>query len=114
MPWSRPTSSPEGFGTGDVLVQRVTDNGVQTQFTDTLQYLLATDPTLVSYNDGHSGTATVPHPVPLGSPCDMEDNGFPVTAGPNAHVEVRLWFWRRQRAPIPLEMAPWIDIGDLS
>jgi hypothetical protein len=102
------------IGTGDVLVQRVTDNGVQTQFTDTVQYVFATDPTLVSYDDGHGGAATVPYPVPVGGPGDMEENGFPVTAGPNGHVEVRLTFWRPQRAPIPPETAPWIDLGHLS
>ena len=43
-----------------------------------------------------------------------EENGFPVTAGPNGHVVVTLTFWRPQRAPIPPETAPWIDIGHLS
>ncbi len=102
------------IGTGDVLIQRITDNGVQTQVTDTVKFVFATDPTLVSYDDGHGGAATVPYPVPVGGQGDVEGNGFAVTAGPSGHVVVRLTFWRPQRAPIPPETAPWIDIGHLS
>jgi hypothetical protein len=102
------------IGTGDVLVQRITHNGIQTQTTETVQYIFATDPALVSYDDGHGGSATIPYPVPWGAPGTVEGNGFPVTAGPNGHVVVRLTFWRPQRAPIPPETAPWIDIGHLS
>ena len=102
------------IGTGDVLVQRITNNGVQTQSTATVQYVFATDPTLKAYDDGQNGVATVPYPVPPGGVGDSEANGFPVTAGPNGHVVVRLKFWRPQRAPIPPETATWIDIGHLS
>lgn len=101
------------IGTGDVLVQRI-NNGAQTQSTATVQYVFATVPTLTSYDDGHGGIVTVPYPVLPGGAGDTEENGFPVTAGPNGHVVVRLTFWRPQRTPIPPETASWIDIGHLS
>ncbi|MBK6763412.1 MAG: hypothetical protein IPG68_09110 [Micrococcales bacterium] len=101
------------IGTGDVLVERITDNGVQSQLTGTLQYMFATVPALVSYDDGHGGPVAVQYPVAYGEPGSLQ-NGFPVAADSNGHVVVTLTFWRPQRAAIPPETAPWIDMGHLS
>jgi hypothetical protein len=113
------------IGTGDVLIQRVTTGGLETQFLTALQYVFATMPALVSYDDGEGNSRTVSYPVqrvpgPPGcspactgpAPGDR-GNGFPVKARPNGDVIVRLTFWRPQRRPIPPETGNWIDIGGL-
>ncbi len=100
------------IGTGDVMVERITDNGVQSQLTGTLAYIFATVPALVSYDDGHGGPVAVKYPVAYGEPGTLQ-NGFPVEADSNGHVVVNLTFWRPQRAGIPPETAPWIDMGHL-
>ena len=128
-------ATTEQIGTGDVLIERVTRGGVEIQFTGTLQFVFATIPALVSYNDtaGNcakvSGTAAscateFSYPVPPpGSDCSLpgcpggpgtEGNGFPVAPGPNGEMEVTFTFWRPQRTPIPPETAQWIDIGGLN
>ena len=106
-------ASSSQIGTGDVLVERITDNGVQSQLTGTVQYMFATMPALVSYDDGPGGPVTVQYPVAWGGP-GTQENPFPATTGSNGHVEVTLTFWRPQRAGIPPETAPWIDMGGLS
>jgi hypothetical protein len=112
------------IGTGDVLIQRVTTGGVETQYLTALQFVFATTPALVSYDDGAGNSATVPYPVAgaPGGPCvpncppqafGTRGKGFPVKARPNGQVIVRLTFWRPQRRPIPGETGTWIDIGGL-
>ena len=105
--------------TGDVLIQRVTTGGVETQFPATLQSVFATVPALAAYNDGQGNTATLSYPVaPPGSPGGggpgTFGNGLPVKAGGNGNVVVALTFWRPQRGPIPPETAEWVDIGRLT
>ncbi len=107
-------------GTGDVLIERASTNGVQSQDALEIQYVFATVPALVSYDDGQGDSVTVPYPIQApgsdGSPGGpgTSGNGLPVKAGPNGDVVLRLTFWRPQRAPIPPENAPWIDIGHLN
>lgn len=109
-----PNAAPDQIGTGDTLIQRVTNkDGGQTQVTDTVQYLFTTVPTLVAYDDGQGDAGTVDYPVAYGAPGNL-DNGFPVKARPDGRVSVRLTFWRPQRPPIPPETAPWMDIGHLT
>ena len=121
--------------TGDVLIERVIRGGVETSFAGTLQFVFATTPALVSYNDTASNCAKVTgtegecatefsYPVPPpGSDCSQpgcpgglgtEGNGLPVAAGPSGEMEVTLTFWRPQRTPVPPETAQWIDIGGLN
>ena len=99
--------------TGDVLIERVTSGGVETQFPTAVQYILATQPALVSYDDGQGHSATLSYPVPAGAPGTRDGNGFPVSAGPNGRVVVTLTLWRPPRRPIPPETGEWIDIGRL-
>jgi hypothetical protein len=151
-----PGASTDEIGTGDVLIQWVATGIPENQcppdtgdppsgcarYTSTLQYVFATPPALVSYDDG-SDTRAVPYPVrgrpqafdpPCPEPCPGPDpgaqgNGFPVRAGPDGQVRLTLTFWRPQRRPAPGEpgyVAPpdpqrpwddpqtaWIDIGGL-
>lgn len=114
------------INTGDVLVERVTRSGKETQFPTTLQFVFATVPALVSYGDTatprHSATVdypvTGPHlnptpPPTLGDP-GTQGNGFPVAPGPDGDVVVTLTFWRPQRRPIPPEKGDWVDIHGLT
>ena len=144
---ARPALDPGSaqIGSGDVLTQWVTTGGDPSQcpplnspacraFPATVQFVIATVPTLVSYDDGagHSATVTYPTPTTESQPPRVapgsEGNGFPVSDSPadaDADVEVMLTFWRPQRKPIPGERCPepngpecspeqWIDIGGLT
>jgi hypothetical protein len=93
--------------TGDVLIERVTTGGVESEYPVTLQGVIATVPALVSYSDGQGNSLTVPYPVRFYNP-------YPVKAGPDGNVVLTLTFWRPQRRPIPPETAEWIDIGGLT
>jgi hypothetical protein len=119
------------MGTGDVLIQRVTADGVETQFPYALDYVFATVPALVSYNDGQGSAATIQYPVPppdpetgRGGALGTRENPIPVAAGPDGNVVLKLTFWRPQRRPIagetclppagrPCSPSDWIDIGGL-
>jgi hypothetical protein len=98
------------IGTGDLLIERVTTGGVETQFPATLQYVFATTPALVSYDDGRGNSATISYPF---MPTQQQGIALPVAAGPNGDVVVTVTFWRPQRRPIPPETGEWIDIGRL-
>jgi hypothetical protein len=101
------------IGTGDVLIERLTTGGVETQLPASVQYIFATVPALVSYNDGQGNSATISYPVPDGT-------FFPVAAGPNGDAIVTMTLWRPQRRPIAGEAClgntppcDWIDMGHL-
>ena len=98
------------IGTGDVLIERLTTGGVETQVPATINFVFATVVALASYDDGQGNAATIPYPVGPGSPFA---GGLPVEAGPDGDVVVTLAFWRPQRRPIPPETAEWVDIGGL-
>ena len=112
------------IGTGDVLIERATADGAETQFPITVQDVFATVPALVSYDDG-GGTRNVSYPVapptpgcpppgcPPGGP-GTPGNGLPVAARPNGDIVLTLTFWRPQRRPIAGETGEWTDIGGLT
>lgn len=100
------------IGTGDVLITRVTTNGVESQYPSALHYLFATVPAVVSFSDSAGNSTPVSYPVPPGAP-GTTGNGFPVSAGPDGNVVLTLTFWRPQRKPIPGESGDWIDVGGL-
>ena len=113
-----PGATTSEIGTGDVLVQRVTSGGTESQFVTLLPFVFATVPALLSYDDGRGNSATIDYPVPSpppppGNPGSRE-NPFPVRARANGEVLVTMTFWRPQRRPIPPESGEWIDIGGLS
>jgi hypothetical protein len=112
------------IGTGDVLIERVTSGGVESQYPASVQFVFATGSALISYADTAGNSATVPYPVAGYQPGPpgpgTNDNPFPVAAGPDGNVVLTLTFWRPQRKPIPGEAClgenppcEWIDIGRL-
>jgi hypothetical protein len=113
------------IGTGDVMIQTTTKDGVTTSFLAALQYILATVPAMVSYNDDAPGGATqIPYPFPgpdpgtgMGGGPGLRGNPAPVSDGPDADddVELTVTFWRPQRRAVPAwgESGTWIDIGGL-
>ena len=107
------------IGTGDVLIQRVTVGGVESQFATALEFVFATVPALVSYSDTAGNGTSVPYPIAPGpAPAPggpgTQGNAFPIAAGPTGEVVLTLTFWRPQRRPIPPETGGWIDIGGLT
>ncbi len=101
------------IATGDVLVERVTRGGVESQFPTALQFVFATVPALARYRDTAGNSAIVSYPVAAGG-VGTQGNGFPVAAGAGGDVIVTLTFWRSQRRPILPETGDWIDIGGLT
>jgi hypothetical protein len=104
--------------TGDVLIARFNDSsGVETgAFSQTLPYVFATVPALVSYHD----SAVPPNQVTLSYPSPPGLAPLPVAAGPDGEVVVTLTFWRPQRRRIAKDPKPkagesgvWTDIGGL-
>ena len=121
----RPRATTAQIGTGDVLIQRVSNSdGVETgQFAATLTYVFATVSALASYNDGRGNSVKVEYPVAspnCGSPpcpppgLGTRDNPFPVKAGASGDVVLEMSFWRPQRRAIPPETSEWIDVGGLT
>jgi hypothetical protein len=106
------------IGTGDVLIQRVTRGGVESQFPSSVQFVFATGSALVSYADTAGDSATVPYPVAGPDPGPAgpgtNDNPFPAAPGADGNVVLTLTFWRPQRRPIPPEPGAWTDIGGLT
>ncbi len=109
----KPNATSGQIGTGDVLIQRVTSNGVTSDTPTMLPYIFATVPALVSYDDGQGNSATVNYPVPIHGP-GTQGNPLPVASGPSGEVVLKLTFWRPQRRSIPPEQGAWTDIGKLS
>jgi hypothetical protein len=110
----KPGATTSQIGTGDVMIQKVTTNGVESDFTSMVPYVFATVPAMVSYNDGQGNATTIPYPVPPAPGLGTLPDPYPVTAGPSGHVVLSLSFWRPQRKPIPPETSAWTDIGKLS
>jgi hypothetical protein len=120
--------------TGDVLIKRINDaNGVEiASFSHTLQYVFATVPALVSYDDGAGHSASVSYPIAAGEPPPgtpggpgTSRNAFPVAPRPAGDpaagdVLVTLTLWQPQRRPILGEPGysnpptAWTDIGGLT
>jgi len=110
----KPNATSSQIRTGDVLIQRVTSNGVTTDTPTMLPFVFATTPGLVAYDDGQGNAARINYPVASKNGPGSLFNGFPVAAGPNGDVAVKLTFWRPQRKSIPPEPGAWTDIGKLS
>ena len=102
------------IGTGNVLLERVTNGNSETQFAATLQFVFATVPALVSYSDTAGHSATVSYPVDANGP-GTQNNGFPASAGPDGNVVLTVTLWRPQRRRIDGDpgVGEWIDIGGL-
>ena len=113
------------IGTGDVMVQTTVVNGVTTSYLASLQYVLATVPAMVSYDEeGPGGVTQIPYPFPgpdpgtgMGGGPGLRGNPAPVSDGPDSDndVELTVTFWRPQRRAVPAwgESGTWIDIVGL-
>jgi hypothetical protein len=110
----KPNATSSQIRTGDVLIQRVTSNGVTTDTPTMLPFVFATTLGLVAYDDGQGNAATISYPVDPKTGPGIFGNGFPVAAGPNGDVALKMTFWRPQRRSIPPEPGTWTDIGKLS
>ncbi|MGH3116918.1 MAG: hypothetical protein ACRDQ2_07350 [Gaiellales bacterium] len=119
-----PGATSAQIGTGDLLIQRITEGGVERERAALLGYMFATVPALKSYDDGAGNSMTVSYPVAGHQPGPpgpgVQGNPFPVEARPNGNVILTLTFWRPQRRPIPGEAGysdpptSWTDIGRLN
>jgi hypothetical protein len=119
---------PDQIGTGDLLILLRASGG---EASANLQFVFATTPALVSYDDdGPGGAPPTPVPYPISGPSSnpggpptpsgpgTQGNGLTVRARPNGHVVLTLEFWRPQRSrldtdpkPKEGESAVWTDIG---
>jgi hypothetical protein len=114
------TTTEKVRGGEDLLVERVTTNGVETPYSATLQYVFNTIPALVSYQDGTmSSPQAIPYPVEFGQPGTRPEDGFPVSDGPedaDSDVELTFTFWRPQRQRMSGDPGEgeWMDIGGLT
>ena len=107
-----PRAKSSEIGTGDVLIQRVTSNGVTTDTPALLPFIFATDPAIVSYDDGQGNAPMFNYPISQPDLGTMS-SPLPVASGPSGDVAVKFTFWRPQRRPIPPEQGEWTDIGKL-
>jgi hypothetical protein len=103
------------IGTGDVLIERVTTAGEESQFAAALQFVFATVPALVSYSDTEGDSATVSYPVASNGP-GTQGNGVAVKANSGGDVLLTVSLWRPQRARIDQDpgTGQWIDTGGLN
>ena len=105
-----PGASNDQIGTGDVLIERSTVNGVAGESVTTMGFAFSTPPALASYDDGQgdSATFTYPRPEPV--------QPTPVRAGPGGDVVLSLTLWRPQRRHVEGDpgSGAWTDMGSLA
>jgi hypothetical protein len=115
------TATTAEIHSGQFLFSHITSTGDESQcpppadttnlncsppLVDTLQYIFATVPALVSYDDGAGNARPVPYPVPRGCPPPGPCSGFGTMEHPfpikarDGRVMLTLTFWRPQRRPI--------------
>jgi hypothetical protein len=106
-----PEASSAQIGSGDVLVQRVTNAGATTEVPGTLPFVFTSEPALKSWSSG-SDAATVTYPVTDTAP-GTQGNPW-VIGGGSGDVVITFTFWRPQRAGITgAGEAASMDIGQL-
>jgi hypothetical protein len=107
-----PNATSAQIGSGDVITELSTTDGVTTTTPTTLGFVFNTVPAIASYDDGQgdSGTMTYPDTSGLGTPKDP----IKVAPGPGGDVRVTFTLYRPQRAGIPGAGEPaYMDIGNL-
>jgi hypothetical protein len=109
-----PIATAAQIRSGDLMIQRVTTGGVETEVPGTLNFVFNTTPALTSWTSSGGQSGSVSYPVSRGAPGTTE-NPFPVGAGPDGKVVVTMTFWRPQRRAIEGagEGTGFIDLGHL-
>lgn len=108
----QPHATSTEIGSGDVITQHATDNGVETQTPATIGFVYTTVPTIATWSDsaGNSGAIAYPNTAGIGT----DANPLQVAAGPDGHVVVSLTIWRPQRFGVAGAGEPaFMDIGNL-
>jgi hypothetical protein len=107
-----PRASTADIGSGDVITEVVTANGVTTDIPTTIDFVFNTVPAISAYSDsaGGSGTVTYPDISGLGTP----NNPIMATAGAHGDVTVTFTVFRPQRPGVAGAGEPsFMDIGHL-
>jgi hypothetical protein len=107
-----PRATSSQIGSGDVVTEIVTDNGVTTQLPATIGFVFNTVPAITLYSDsaGFSNSISYPDASLLGSP----RNPLPASPGHNGDVVLHLTILRPQRLGVPGAGEPaFMDIGNL-
>jgi hypothetical protein len=109
-----PMATSAQIKSGDVLLERATANGAETENPATLNFVFNTTPALVSWTSSGDDAGSVTYPVPQDAP-GTGQNPFQVKPGPDGKVAVTMTFWRPQRRGIPGagETAPFMDLGHM-
>lgn len=108
-----PMAGASALRSGDTYIERLEENGAETQQPVTLNTVFGTLPALSRWSDG-SRSVDIRYPVPTGAE-GAENNGFTVQPAADGHYRVKLTIWRPQRKSIPSsgEGNGWIDMGGL-
>ena len=107
-----PRASTADIGSGDVITEVVTANGVTTDIPTTIDFVFNTVPAISAYSDsaGGSGTVTYPDTSGMGTP----NNPIKAAAGANGDVTVTFTVFRPQRPGVAGAGEPaFMDIGHL-
>jgi hypothetical protein len=99
--------------TGDLLIERVTTNGVEGEFPATVPEVLTAVSALASYDeDGPGPKQAIPVPYPVQSEFRITEH--------DGNLDLTVSLWRPQRRPTPSEPGyadpptAWTDVGGLS
>jgi len=109
-----PLATASQIKSGDVLIERVTSGGTETDVPSTLNFVFNTTPALTSWTSTGGQSGSVTYPVAAGAP-GTSSNPFVVTSGADGNVVVSMTVWRPQRRAIAGagETGDFMDIGHL-
>ena len=109
-----PMATSSQIKSGDVLIERRTSGGVESELPGTLNFVFNTTPALTAWSSSAGQSGTVTYPVPAGGG-GTQDNPFGVSQDGDGNVVVNMTFWRPQRRAIEGagEAPGFIDIGHL-
>ncbi|HUB04925.1 MAG TPA: hypothetical protein VMA76_07640 [Solirubrobacteraceae bacterium] len=107
-----PNATSSRIGSGDVITEQTTTNGVTTQTPTTIEFVFNTVPAIASYDDGQGQSGTISYPDSSG--VGTQNNPIRVAPGPGGDVRVTFSVYRPQRAGIAGAGEPaFMDIGHL-
>ncbi len=109
-----PLATAAQINSGDVLIERSTSNGVETDTPSTLNFVFNTTPALISWTSSGGQSGSVTYPANPNTP-GTGLSPFPVGPGSDGNIAVTMTLWRPQRRAIAGagEGSGFIDIGHL-